>query len=117
MIERKRGKFIGRNKSSAYKDLLWTVATAKDSTLQLKEQIKQTLQTIEENLNELNSNKKSIVSAQVYLANITDKQVMDDLWKKWIGDNSDYWPQRASLGVDLEGSILVEITVTAIRQF
>ncbi len=30
MIERKSGQYDGRNKSSAYKDLVWTVATSSD---------------------------------------------------------------------------------------
>ncbi|MFW1174908.1 RidA family protein, partial [Vibrio parahaemolyticus] len=33
MIERKRGAYQGRNKSSAYKDLVWTVATSSDTSL------------------------------------------------------------------------------------
>ncbi|KXX67076.1 Rid family hydrolase [Flammeovirga sp. SJP92] len=114
MITRKRGAYTGRNKSSAYKDLVWTVATTKDTTLPLETQIQETLQIIDDNLKELHSNKHQIVSAQVYLANIKDKPVMDEIWKKWIGDNPDHWPQRACLGVDLEGDVLIEISVTAV---
>ena len=32
MIERKLGLYDGRNKSSAYKDLVWTVATSTDTS-------------------------------------------------------------------------------------
>ncbi len=35
MIEIKQGAFQGRNKSSAYKYLVWTVATAADTTLDI----------------------------------------------------------------------------------
>ncbi|WP_281612588.1 RidA family protein [Flammeovirga sp. SubArs3] len=114
MITRKRGVYTGRNKSSAYKDLVWTVATAKDVSLSIEDQTKQTLATIEQNLLELNSNKHQIVSAQVYLANINDKPTMDSIWQDWIGYNPDHWPQRACLGVDLEGDVLIEVTVTAV---
>lgn len=31
-----------------------------------------------------------------------------------LGDNPKHWPQRACLGVDLEGDTLIEITVTAL---
>ena len=115
MIERKRGIYQGRNKSSAYKDLVWTVATSSDTTLGIVEQTELTLLTIEDNLRELGSDKTRIVSAQVYIANMKDKPLMDEVWCEWMGDNSDHWPQRACLGVDLEGDVLIEVTVTAVR--
>ena len=115
MIERKRGIYQGRNKSSAYKDLVWSVATSSDTTLGVVEQTELTLRTIEDNLLELGSDKTRIVSAQVYIANMKDKPLMDAVWCEWMGDNSDHWPQRACLGVDLEGDVLIEVTVTAVR--
>ncbi|EDL70475.1 RidA family protein [Vibrio campbellii] len=115
MIERKRGIYQGRNKSSAYKDLVWTVATSSDTTLGIVEQTELTLRTIADNLRELGSDKTRIVSAQVYIANMKDKPLMDEVWCEWMGDNSDHWPQRACLGVDLEGDVLIEVTVTAVR--
>jgi len=68
MIERKRGIYDGRNKSSAYKDLVWTVATSPGTSVGIEEQTKLTLTTIQDNLVELGSNKHRIVSAQVYIA-------------------------------------------------
>lgn len=115
MIERVSGIYQGRNKSSAYKDLVWTVATSPNTTAGLAEQTRQTLQVIEENLDELGSNKHRIVSAQVYIANMADKAVMDGVWQQWMGDNPEHWPQRACLGVALEGDVLIEVTVTAVR--
>jgi len=115
MIERKQGIYHGRNKSSAYKDLVWTVATSSDTSLGIKGQTRLTLKTIEENLAELGSDKTRIVSAQVYLADIHSKPIMDAVWCDWFGDNPQDWPQRACLGVALEGNVLIEITVTAVR--
>ena len=66
MIERKLGLYDGRNKSSAYKDLVWTVATSTDTSAGIEQQTLLTLATIEANLVELGSNKNRIVSAQVY---------------------------------------------------
>ena len=40
---------------------------------------------------------------------------MDVVWCEWFGENPQDWPQRACLGVDLEGDVLIEITVTAVR--
>ncbi|GLR06577.1 RidA family protein [Vibrio hyugaensis] len=115
MIERKRGIYQGRNKSSAYKDLVWTVATSYDTSLDIVGQTELTLQTIENNLIELGSDKTRIVSAQVYIADMKEKPKMDTAWCEWMGANPDHWPQRACLGVDLEGDVLIEITVTAVR--
>lgn len=115
MIERKIGIYDGRNKSSAYKDLVWTVATASDTSVGIEEQTKLTLDTIQTNLVELGSDKTRIVSAQVYIANMADKQLMDSVWKSWFGLNPEHWPQRACLGVNLEGDVLIEVTVTAVR--
>lgn len=114
-IERKRGIYPGRNKSSAYKDLVWTVATSPDTSLDLKGQTRLTLEVIQANLLELGSDKSRIVSAQVYIAHMPDKNRMDEVWQEWMGNNPDHWPQRACLGVDLEGDVLIEVTVTAVR--
>jgi len=115
MIERFQGKYFGRSKSTAYKDLVWTVATAEDLTKDLKDQTISTLNVIENNLLELGTDKTKIVSAQIFLANIEDKKIMDKVWCEWIGNDSKNWPQRACLGVNLEGDVLIEVVVTAIR--
>jgi len=117
MIERKAGIYDGRNKSSAYKDLVWTVATASDTSVGIEQQTLLTLDIIQENLIELGSDKTRIVSAQVYIANMADKPLMDAVWQEWLGGNSQYWPQRACLGVNLEGDVLIEVTVTAVRDY
>ena len=115
MIDRKPGIYSGRNKSSAYKDLVWTVATSSDTTVGIEQQTLLTLETIQANLLELGSDKHRIVSAQVYIANMEEKSLMDSVWQKWLGDNPQHWPQRACLGVNLEGDVLIEVTVTAVR--
>ncbi|WDD98447.1 RidA family protein [Thalassomonas actiniarum] len=115
MIERKPGIYPGRNKSSAYKDLVWTVATSSDTNVGIEEQTRLTLETIENNLLEMASDKSRIVSAQVYIANMQDKGKMDAVWQAWLGTGPQHWPQRACLGVTLEGDVLIEVTVTAVR--
>lgn len=115
MIERMRGIYNGRNKSSAYKDLIWTVATSSDTSLDIKGQTQLTLEAIQSNLAELGSDKTKIVSAQVYIADMNSKQSMDSVWCDWFGNEPQNWPQRACLGVDLEGNVLIEVTVTAVR--
>ena len=56
-IERVRGEALGRNTSSAYKDLVWTVATATDINLDLSDQTAQALEMIQSSLVELGSDK------------------------------------------------------------
>ena len=117
MIERiNAGSPSGRSQSTGYKDLVWTVANAADENLDLAGQTSQALSILENNLLELGSDKTKIVSAQVYIANIDDKPIMDEVWRNWIGNDSEHWPQRACLGVNLGGHWLIEVTVTAVRQ-
>ncbi|NQZ32208.1 MAG: RidA family protein [Oceanospirillaceae bacterium] len=115
MIERKSGIYRGRNKSSAYKDLVWTVATSSDTSLDIAGQTQSALDIMQLNLVELGSDKSKIVSAQVYIADMNTKALMDSVWCEWFGENAQNWPQRACLGVSLEGDVLIEITVTAVR--
>ena len=116
MINRIFGETVGRNKSTAYKDLIWTVATSSDTSLDIVGQTRLTLKIIENNLKELDSDKSRITSAQIYITNMDYKSEMDLVWNEWVGDDPQNWPQRACLGVALEGSTLVEITVTAIKR-
>jgi len=116
MIERLRGKYIGRNRATAYKDLVWTVGTAQDESLGLAEQTRKTLSNIDRNLEDLGTSKHNIVNAVVYITDINQKKEMDDVWTEWIGSDPDNWPQRACVGTDLAGNTLVEITVTAVRE-
>lgn len=94
--------------------MVFTVATSSDLSLDIEGQTKLTLETIENNLIELNSSKEKILCAQVFIANMKDKNKMDAIWTQWLGANPQHWPQRACLGVDLEGNTLIEVTVTAL---
>ncbi|MFL1483349.1 Rid family hydrolase [Marinobacter sp. LN3S78] len=115
MIDRIAGIYKGRNKSSAYKDLVFSVATSPDTSVGTKEQTRKTLEVISENLKELGSSKENILSAQVFIAKMNEKSQMDEAWCSWIGPDQANWPQRACLGVELEGDVLVEVTVVAVR--
>ena len=116
VIERIRGNSPqGRSQSSGYKDLVWTVATASDESLNLADQTSEALEALSKNLIDLGSDKSKIISANVFIADINDKPIMDRVWNDWIGNNPEYWPQRACLGVELGGDWLIEITVTALR--
>lgn len=87
MIERKRVIYDGRNKPSAYKDLVWTVATVPDTTVGIKAQTELILDTIQENLVELGSDKSKIISVQAYISDMSSKSLMDSVWCEWFGSN------------------------------
>ena len=110
-ITRLAGTAIGRNRAVAWRDLVFTVATARGDSL--RQQTEMALAQIERNLEELGSDKTMLLQATVYLADISAKPEMDAVWNAWIGPGN--WPQRACVGVALAGDDLVEIVVTAAR--
>lgn len=81
----------------------------------MAEQTRSTLNVIEKNLFEMGSDKTAIVSVQVFITDMNQNPVMDQVWCEWIGTDVMNWPQRACLGVTLEGNCLIEVVVTAVR--
>jgi enamine deaminase RidA (YjgF/YER057c/UK114 family) len=112
-IERLTGSAIGRNRVVGYENLVFTVATASAPTANLAEQTQLTLAQLDLNLADAGSDKSCILSATVYITDITQKTEMDSVWNPWIGP--DNWPQRACLGVALAEGDLVEITLVAAK--
>lgn len=112
-IQRFPGNAAGRSRAVAFGDLVFTVATAAGSP-SLQEQTRQVLARIEQNLRDAGSDKTRLLSATVYLADITQKAEMDEVWNEWIGP--DHWPQRACVQVGLSPGVLVEITIIAARR-
>ena len=107
------GNAQGRSRAVAFDNLVFTVATAPGFT-SIQEQTRQVLARIEQNIQEAGSDKKRLLSATVYLADIAKKAEMDKVWNAWIGP--DHWPQRACVQAGLSPGVLVEITVIAARQ-
>jgi len=112
-IERLAGSAIGRNRAVSFDNIVFTVATAGAPTADLSEQTRLTLAQLDKNLADLGSDKSRILSATVYITDISQKSVMDAVWNPWIGP--DNWPQRACIGVQLAAGDLVEITIVAAR--
>jgi enamine deaminase RidA (YjgF/YER057c/UK114 family) len=78
------------------------------------EQTQRALARIDESLAMSGSHKTRILSALVYIADITRKEDMNRAWDEWVDRKNP--PMRACLGVDLEPPHLVEIVVTAARK-
>src|SRR5205823_6419077 len=96
-------------------NLVFTVATAAGPSTSLQEQTRQVLARLEQNLADAGSDKTLLLSATVYLTDMTRKAEMDEVWNHWIG--SENWPQRACVQAGLAPGVLVEITVIAARSF
>lgn len=112
-IQRFPGNALGRSRTVAFNELVFTVATAPGS-MSLQDQTRQMLARIEQNLRDADSDKTRLLSATVYMADITRKAEMDEVWNEWIGP--EHWPQRACVQVGLSPGVLVEITVIAARR-
>ncbi len=111
-IERWRGDARGRSRTSAWRDLVFTVATAPGATV--VEQTRASLAQISANLAEAGTDNSRLLSATVYLTDIANKAEMDVEWCDWIRDAAN-WPQRACVQAALAPGTLVEITVVAVR--
>ena len=111
-IERWQGDARGRSRATAWRDLVFTVATAPGATV--AEQTRACLVQISANLAGAGTDNTRLLSATVYLADIANKAEMDTEWCEWIGDAAN-WPQRACVQAALAPGTLVEITVVAAR--
>lgn len=113
-IDRVRGSASGRCPASAWRDLVFAVATAPGATV--AEQTRNALATIEKNLEQLGSDRTRLISATVYLIDLAGtKAEMDTVWDEWIGSNPAHWPQRACVQAGLATDNRVEIVVIAAR--
>jgi enamine deaminase RidA (YjgF/YER057c/UK114 family) len=112
-IQRFPGPAPGRSRAVVHADLVFTVATAPGASPSVQEQTRQVLARIEQGLVDAGSAKTRLLSATVYLADISHKAEMDAAWNEWLGP--EHWPQRACVQVGLAPGVLVEISVIAAR--
>jgi enamine deaminase RidA (YjgF/YER057c/UK114 family) len=105
-IERFYGSAKGRCHVNRHAGLIYAVATAPGANF--AEQMRNTLEALENNMKTGGSDKTRIIQATVYLNDMNDKAEMDEIWCDWIGPKEN-WPQRACVGSDLAGDVKVEI--------
>ena len=110
-IKRTAGGARGRSRIVESDGLVWTVATAQGKGISVAAQTRATLEHLDANLQEAGSGKHQILEAVVYLADMSTKAEMDEVWCDWIPDGA--WPCRACVAVGLAPGDLVEIKVTA----
>lgn len=114
MIERFAGKIATRSRAVAHDGLVYTVATAADKSPSLYEQTRGALAAIDKNLADAGSDKSRILRATVYITDMAQKSEMNRAWDEWVDMANT--PQRACIGVALEGNDLVEILAIAARR-
>ena len=111
MIARFPGPGRPRSRSVVHGGLVYTVATAPVKSASLYEQTKQALAFLDESLAQAGTAKARILQATVYITDMAQKPEMNRAWDEWV--DYDQPPQRACIGVALEGADLVEIIVIA----
>jgi len=114
MITRFPGLTPTRSRAVATDDLVFTVAVAPDPVPpSVYEQAVKVLARIDESLALCGTDKSRILSAMIYLNDVTQKHEFNRAWDEWVDPNNP--PMRACVGVDIEPPHLVEILVTAAK--
>ncbi|PVE21750.1 RidA family protein [Microvirga sp. KLBC 81] len=86
---------------------------ADDTSVSMGEQTRNILDKIAGYLKEAGSDPTKVVSASIFVTDLSKKKEMDAVWTEFFGDDL---PARATVGVaDLGGGALIEVVVTAIK--
>jgi 2-iminobutanoate/2-iminopropanoate deaminase len=86
---------------------------ADDTSVSMGEQTRNILGKIAGYLREAGSDAAKVVSASIFVTDLSQKKEMDAVWTEFFGENL---PARATVGVaDLGGSALIEVVVTAVK--
>ncbi len=112
-ITRYPGRAVGRSESVEHNDLVYTAVIAQDLSADFRGQSRQALEQLDANLAEAGTDRTRLLSATVYITDMSRKPILNEVWDTWIGP--DHWPQRACVEVGLEGDTLVEIVAIAAK--
>ena len=94
-------------------DYVWLSGiVAGDKMAGVKEQTADVLARIDGFLAKAGSDKTKIVNAIIYIADMNDKDAMNEAWIDWMGDANP--PARACVGVELTPNTKVEIMCQAV---
>ena len=86
---------------------------ADDTSVSMGEQTRNILGKIAGYLREAGSDTSKVVSASIFVTDLSQKKEMDAVWIEFFGD---HLPARATVGIaDLGGSALIEVVVTAVK--
>lgn len=87
------------------------VEVADDPSRDARGQIAQVLAQIDATLAAIGSDRTRLLQVLVYLADLGDKGVLDEVWDAWVP--AGHAPVRAAVQVGLGGTLRVEMVVTA----
>lgn len=102
----------GRSRTVAYAGLVWTVANATDPSADFETQVAQSFALLEFHLTEAGSARTHLLSVQVILTEISNRDAFDRQWQVWIGPDPAHWPQRVCFQAALAG---LALTIFAVR--
>jgi enamine deaminase RidA (YjgF/YER057c/UK114 family) len=86
---------------------------ADDTSVSMGEQTRNILGKIAGYLTEAGTDKSRVVSAAIFVTDLSRKKEMDAAWTEFFGD---HLPARATVGVaDLGGGALIEVVITALK--
>lgn len=86
-------------------------AIADDTKSGMGAQTANILAKMESYLKEAGSDRRHVLSATIFVTDLSKKKEMDEAWNAFFGDDL---PARATVGVaDLGGGALIEVTMTA----
>ncbi|MGL6316572.1 RidA family protein [Vibrio sp. WXL103] len=112
MIERKETK-QRMSRAVIHNDTIYLCGqVAKDSTKDITEQTKTMLDKVDELLNNYGSDRKSMLSATIYVKTMDDFAAMNAVWDSWVPEG--HAPARACVEASMaREELLVEISVVA----
>jgi enamine deaminase RidA (YjgF/YER057c/UK114 family) len=111
-ITRMPGSAASRSAVVVANGFAFTVATSDVETTSMYEQTRSTLAALDRQLAGAGVAKSRIVTAIVYIADMSRKAEMNRAWEAWV--DMDHPPMRACIGAALEAGDLIEIVVTAV---
>jgi len=105
----------GRSRVVARGAQVFAVANASDAGQEFELQLAQTLAMLDQHLLHVGSSRAALLSVQIFITDFRHKQQLDLAWSEWIGQDPAAWPQRAVIGAQLDGGLLVEMVALAFR--
>lgn len=100
-----------RARAVAHDGRIYTVAVSPLKSASMEEQAQSALRQLDLHLEEAGSSKSLLLTVTVYISDMARKAEMNRAWDAWVDPHNP--PQRACIGVTLEGEDLIELVAVA----
>jgi enamine deaminase RidA (YjgF/YER057c/UK114 family) len=110
-IQRFTGTATGRSSVVAYGNLVFTVAVADITEMDMRKQTIDALAKIDRQLAKVGTDKSRLLSVTVYICDMKLKAQMNEVWLDWVDPKNE--PQRACIGATLDTHHMLEIVAVA----